>query len=417
MIEKLKLKLLATIMSFVTVIIALFVTAVCVIPGERSKNDARDFLKTVTENRMDLPPNSGMPPMMNNAPDDFSFFEENRSPEKEMDIFEFSNIITVIIDENNNVVSWVSEKDIGIDDEFITQLVTAALDKKEDFGKAQGHYFYKLEDENTLLFMDNNAAFANDNRTITVAVSVGVVAWLVFLALSVYLVEKMTKPINEAFAKQKQFLSDAGHELKTPVSVVLANADVLKQEIGENKWLNYISTEAKRMEGLVGDIMDLAKLEDGTSKALNKKEFDLSNAIMSASLPFESLSFEKGMTMEFDIEENIKFTGDEEKISELAVIFLSNAIKYGEEKGKIKVSLKKSHKKILLSFYNTGSGVEESEKEKIFDRFYRVDKARSRENGSYGLGLSIAKAIVEDHGGSISVESEFGKWVEFRVLF
>ena len=416
MIKKLKLKLLFTIMSFVTVIISLFVTAVCVIPVERSKNDAREFLKSVTENKIDLPPDSGMPPKVNEFPDNFNNSAFHNSHKKGNDVFGFSNIITVVLDDENNIVSWVSEKNIGINDEFIASLVSTALSKNSDFGKAQGHYFYKVENENRFLFMDNNAAFANDNRTVIVAVSVGFAAWLIFLILSVILTEKMTKPINEAFVKQRQFLSDAGHELKTPVSVVLANADVLKQEIGENKWLGYIATEARRMESLVGDIMDLAKLEDEETKELNKKEFDLSSAVTSAALPFESLSFEKGMTMEFDIQENIRFTGDEEKISELVVIFLSNAIKYGEEKGVIKVSLKKIHKKIHLSFYNTGVGVEEDEKEKIFDRFYRVDKARSRENGSYGLGLSIAKAIVEEHGGNISVESRFKEWIEFSVI-
>ena len=138
---------------------------------------------------------------------------------------------------------------------------------------------------------------------------------------------------------------------------------------------------------------------------------------MSIALPFESLAFKKGIIIDFAVENNLVFSGNEENIKQVVSILLNNAVKYGEENGKIKVALQRERKKIILSGYNTGQGIKSDELALVFERFYRADKARTREGQSYGLGLAIAKSAVLKHGGSIYADSEFGKWVKFTAEF
>ncbi|MBQ9083512.1 MAG: hypothetical protein IJY28_08440, partial [Clostridia bacterium] len=216
--------------------------------------------------------------------------------------------------------------------------------------------------------------------------------------------------------QQRRFIADAGHELKTPIAVISANSNVLQSEIGENRWLTHIQNETGRMETLVRQLMTLAQI-DQVDRIIEHQPFNASQAVMRSALPFETLAFEKGIVLNTYIQPNITMTGREDQICQLVGIFVNNAIRYGAENGEIRVLLTRVRKKITLSVYNTGIGVAEEERTKIFDRFYRVDKARSRSGGNYGLGLAIAKAILEEHGAQIAVEGEYGKWVRFVMTF
>ena len=408
MIKKLKIKFLLTIMFFVTVIIASLVTVISVVPVQRGREEARAFLERIIEMPDDAPIRQGIQPRPMERPKlDFG---------KEKSMFSFSNLITAQLDKSGNIVSWFSDRQDLYDEEYITAAAEKILAENGNFGALDGQYYLISENSGGyyLALLDNAVAFKNLRNTLVIALVSGAAAWALLLVLAVFLVNKMTKPVAEAFEKQKRFVADAGHELKTPLAVISANANVLENEIGENKWISYIQTETGRMDGLVKNLMELAALDD-SPKASNYTDFDLSKADLSASLPFESLAFENGKVIQLEIQPNITYMGSEEQIKQLSTILLSNAVKYGGERGIIKVSLSAERKKISLSVYNTGQGIENEEKSKIFDRFYRVDKARSRQNGSYGLGLAIAKAIVDEHGGKISVDSEYGKWICFNV--
>jgi len=165
---------------------------------------------------------------------------------------------------------------------------------------------------------------------------------------------------------------------------------------------------------LVNDLLYLAKA-DSTENVYHMSDFDLSNIVMSASLPFESVAFESSKTLTFEIQEGIYYKGDESRIKQVIVILLDNAIKNANENGDVKVSLSVQNGKKVITVYNTGEGVDEEEAKKLFKRFYRGDSSRARETGGYGLGLSIAKTIVDAHKGKITIEGEKGKWVSFIV--
>ena len=169
------------------------------------------------------------------------------------------------------------------------------------------------------------------------------------------------------------------------------------------------------MSSLVYDLLDLAKMDE-TKEQLVFSEFDLSNVVLSKSLEFECTAFESGKTFEQNITENIRYKGNEDSIRHLVSILIDNAIKHSDENGIVRVALTKSGNKNIFQVYNTGNGIKNSEKDKIFNRFYRSDESRSKVTGGYGLGLSIAKSIVDAHKGTISVDGEENKWISFTVV-
>ena len=243
-----------------------------------------------------------------------------------------------------------------------------------------------------------------------------IVGSLIFVFIfSYYLSRWAIKPVKTALENQRRFISDASHELKTPLAVISANADVLESEIGSNKWLSNIKNQAEDMSSLVFDLLDLAKIDEKTDE-LVFSEFDLSNVVLSKALEFECTAFESGKTFEQNITDGLKYKGNEESIKHLVTILIDNAIKHSDEKGIIRVTLTSSGNKKILQVYNTGNGIRNSEKDRIFDRFYRSDESRSKSTGGYGLGLSIAKAITDAHGGTISVDGEEGSWIDFTVV-
>lgn len=219
---------------------------------------------------------------------------------------------------------------------------------------------------------------------------------------------------EKAFERQKRFVADAGHELKTPIAVIGANIDVLSsdEKLNSNKFFQYIKHENERMGDLVRDLLYLAR-NDADRLEMMKTEFDFSNAVENAVLPFEVVAFENGITLEMEIQKGITCIGDEKSLKQLFVILVDNAIKNSDKDAKITVKAYTERQNIIYKVRNTGIGIKKEDLQKIFQRFYRVDSSRARKTGGYGLGLSIAQTIAQKHGGTIKAESEYGKYAEF----
>lgn len=200
------------------------------------------------------------------------------------------------------------------------------------------------------------------------------------------------------------------------MAVICANADTLEGEIGSNKWLSYIQNEVSSMNKLVNSLLSLARVENKNSRKDNFVYFDLSKTILGSSMVFESLAFENDIELINDIQENLKLKGISDEIKQVVSILLDNAISHTEKGGKIIVQLKKYKNNIFINVKNTGEPISKEEEEKIFERFYRSDESRNRDSKRYGLGLSIAKSIVEKHHGKIKVSWERGFTI-FTVIF
>lgn len=253
------------------------------------------------------------------------------------------------------------------------------------------------------------------NNLFRTTVILGILMLLVLLGILIVLSRWITQPVQQAFKRQKQFVSDAGHELKTPVAVLTTNADILQDEIGENKWLIYMQEQIGRMNQLIGDLLRLARMDNATQE-YTFADFDLSLAVAATTLPFESSAFEQHKTLEMDVQPGVHYNGSEQHIRQLCAIFIDNALKYSNDNGIIKVTLLQRGDHQVLEFYNTGCEISQSETEKIFERFYRGDKARNSTGKSgYGLGLAIAKSIMEIHKIKFQVTCEQGKWIRFLL--
>lgn len=246
-------------------------------------------------------------------------------------------------------------------------------------------------------------------------VSIGL---FLFMELAVFFITKVLtrramRPMQISYEKQQQFISDAGHELKTPLTVISANADILADEIGDNKWLTYIKGQAERMRILVQEMLDLTKITN-SDQHVAQSRFNISSLVENVALPFECQAFEQKKTFHIELEPEVEFFGNTERIRRMVGIFVDNAFKYSNENGTIKVQLKTENGKKVLRIYNTGIGIAKGEEEKIFERFYRSDSSRSKQGG-YGLGLAIAKSIADQHGIKIQVQTEPGQWISFNL--
>lgn len=296
------------------------------------------------------------------------------------------------------------------------------LDYVLEKGKTDGwygslQYFRKDYDRGTLVvFSDRSAEQLLLHKVLLVSILVFLLMEGVVFLLTMILTKRAMRPMQETFERQRQFISDAGHELKTPLTIISANVDILHDEIGENKWLSYVQSQAERMRVLVGEMMNLTKLEMG-DKEKDFVDFSLSEAVSGVALPFEGQAFEQEKQLELEIQEDISYHGNPDQIKQLVGIFMDNALKYSKEHGEIRVTLQQVQNKKTLKVYNTGKGIPESEKEKIFQRFYRSDASRARATGGYGLGLSIAQSIANAHKIRIQVESEYEHWICFILTF
>lgn len=215
------------------------------------------------------------------------------------------------------------------------------------------------------------------------------------------------KPLENFFEKQKQFVSDVSHELKTPISIIKINAQMEEKKLGENKWNKYIQDELENMDKLVNDLLLLSKVENYENIETYKK-FNLSKEIEIVLSSFETVAYEKEVNLKTEIDENINMNGSKEDIKHILSTLVDNAIKHTKKDNDVTVSLSKEKNEIILQVKNMGEPIPEEERERIFERFYRVDKARNRSEKRYGLGLAIAKSTVEKYKGTIEVKCENG---------
>ncbi|MDN5352284.1 MAG: hypothetical protein PWQ12_1204 [Clostridiales bacterium] len=328
-------------------------------------------------------------------------------------IFGLTRFYSVDFGKDGTVIKIENENSSGLSDEELTALASD-VSGNGDLSGSVNHMLYLISDTNRgqlIVFMNNTIADDSFTTLFRYTLLFGGGTMILLFFFSYFLAGRIVHPIKVAFEKQKQFVSDASHELKTPLSVINANAEMLTRDIGENKWLSNIQSENGRMAGLVNQLLQLAKSENGNVPFI---VFDLSRAVTGDTLPFESLAFEQSVELKMAISEGIKIWGNEEQIGQVLSILIDNALNHTTEKGTVQVMLKRSRNNAVLQISNTGEPIPPEKREVIFERFYRLDEARSRTYNRYGLGLSIAKAIVTEHRGKISVDCANG-WTTFSV--
>ena len=280
-----------------------------------------------------------------------------------------------------------------------------------------GNYRYRVsgsEDYLLLIFVDATRELAAFRSQLETSLLVSAAGLLAVFILVVLFSKKVFKPVAESYEKQKRFITDASHELKTPLTIISANMEVLDMEQGENEWSESVKKQVQRMSGLVNQMVTLSRMDE-TAK-MEKKEFSLSNAVREIADSYYPVAGQKSKKFQTDIAENISYVGDEKLIRQMLGLLLDNAMEYSIEEGEIRLSLKTKGRHAELLLWNQADNLDKGNQDILFERFYRPDKSRSTKTGGSGIGLSIVKSIVELHKGSVSAVSEDGKSITFRIL-
>lgn len=287
-------------------------------------------------------------------------------------------------------------------------------------GRAMGYlgtYKYKQVEKpygTLIVFVDCSSQLSTGFSFLLISLGIACASFLLVLILVGAFSKKAIQPVIASMEKQKQFITDASHEIKTPLAIISANAEVLEMTSGQNEWIDSIRNQIGRLDQLVKDLLTLSKMDEGGMK-LVFTDFSLSDAVEETVKPFESVAEAQGKKLEMKIQQQVSYKGAESALRQLVSILTDNAFKYSDEHGTIRVSLSQSGKSTKLEVFNTVEAVTEEHPERWFDRFYRSDASRSRQTGGYGIGLSIARTIVEAHKGRILVKNVDGKAVAFTV--
>lgn len=315
---------------------------------------------------------------------------------------------------NNNSYTYYRNNMFPLNQNELTTLSNNIFKGNKNDGFYNYFYFYKSN--NTAVVLDARSEKEALNSTYIVSTSICLSAFVLITTFSFLFSKKVIRPYEKNYESQRRFLTDASHELKTPLAIISANLDVLESENENNKWVNSSQEQISRMRNLINEMVSLNKIEElnGNTK---KEKFNMSDSLLEAIESYESLSIDNNIKFTYNVPENIIYDGDESLILKLYGIFLDNAFKYVSKDGWIDISLKDNKKKVVLIFSNSVEDVDEEKLKYCFDRFYTLDESRSKSRSGFGIGLSIAQAIVKEHNGEIKTYlKDNNKSIYFEII-
>lgn len=328
-----------------------------------------------------------------------------------------SRFFSVLLGEDGQAVETDTGQIAAVDAEQATDYAQKAATS----GKTSGFlddYRFLVQNESggiRVIFLDCGRSLSSFRTTLLASVSLAVLGLAAVLFLLLILSRRIVRPMAESYEKQRQFITDAGHELKTPMTIISADADLAEMECGENQWLTDIRRQAQRLTALTNDLIYLSRMEEEQPK-LQYIDFPISDVVEEMAQSFAAPARSQDKDFQVQVQPMLSFKGDEKGIRQLVSILLDNALKYSPPGGQLALRLEKQGRNLLLTVSNTCAQLMEQDKlPHLFDRFYRTDQSRNSQSGGYGLGLSIAKSIVSAHKGKIRAESHDGTQLSIQV--
>ena len=415
MIRKLRHKFIAISVLSVFLVLVVIMSAINILNYSRVVRDSNAVLAVLAENGGQFPKREGS---MKHKERNRDWFFEELSPELSPELAYESRYFTVRLSSEGNVTSVDTGRITAVDTDTAKEYAVKLWKSGRKSGFVSSYRYLRSDEEcdTVIIFLDCRSRVSSFRSFLIYSVVVSL-AGMVAVAVLVLLLSKMVmKPVQESYEKQKSFITDAGHEIKTPLTIIDADATILEMECGDdNEWIQDIRAQTKRLTALTKDLIYLSRMEEEKPQVQNI-DFPLSDVITEAAQPFRSLAKVQEKTFTVDVEPMLNLCGDEKAITQLVSILLDNALKYSDEHGTISLKAHARGKNICIEVFNTAESVDTSELGRLFDRFYRADKSRNSETGGYGIGLSIAKAVVEAHKGRISASSADGKSLLITVI-
>ena len=424
MVKKLRKKFVLTSMLSLLVIIVIMIGVINIVNVNRLIFDADNLLNMLTLNDGEFPmpfwPESAgrgrgpRGPIENDSSAFFALDKLNDNRSREMPYQ--SRYFYVKFNADGEVYMADTSHVASVDDDTAISYGNAVYSDKNHKGFHHSYRYQQLMDSegnSIIVFTDLSTSILSAYTLLYQSLLIGLFA-LVAMFILVYLFSgKAVAPVVESLEKQKRFITDAGHELKTPLAVISANIDVLELESGKSEWTGSIRNQIKRMNSLVKNMLTLSRMDEEVMHVVYS-DFDMSSAVNETARSFEPIAEFAGKDYRISIEDGIHITGDKNAITQLTSLLLDNAMKYSSEKGSINLRLTRD-KHVVLEVSNTCSNIPSGNLDKLFDRFYRADSSRSRESGGFGIGLSVARAIAMSHGGNIEALRDGDELIRFVV--
>ena len=399
-ISRLRFKLIAVSMAVTLLILGLIVGGINFINFKKVIDNADttiDYLANNynTEETRPEPPDEG------GDWGGFRHFDDGISPEVKFE----SRYFVVSFDSDGNVASSDTKHIFAISEEDSIKIAKQIYEGSSDRGFYRNYRYAKisLNGYNAVMCLDVYNGLSSANYFLLVSLSASFIGWITVIIIVLAFSKRIIAPVSKSYEKQKRFISDAGHEIKTPLAIIEADIGVMEINEGENEWLDDIKTQVRRLARLTNDLIHLSKLDEGKD-SLKFIDFSVSDLAKETVTSFTGLATVNNKKLEANIQPNLTLNGDTESIRELLTILLDNAIKYSTGDGNISIEVKKKNGHIVIEASNSAKNLTKENAEHLFDRFYRADESRNSETGGHGIGLSMAKAIVEAHKGKISAE-------------
>lgn len=413
MLKKLQRRFVLIAMTALSFLLIVQLCAVNVVNIYQRDSELCETLKIIADNNGSLPDSLG-----GKLPGEFGGLLKPFSP-IEFNIETPYSTRYFVVEMQGNVVTDISTEHIAaVTDKMAYDYANHVYTTSEPgYGLLGVYRYYYTHNgiDGLIVFIDAQREFASAASLVTTSIIVGLIT-LIAILLPVTLFCKMAvRPVAQAIEKQKQFITDASHELKTPLAVISADAEVIELTGGESEWLSSIKNQTQRMSVLIKNLVNLSKIDE-LQEGSKKELFNISQTVEEMVSSFETKAKHDGKNLDVTTAPGLKFYGSQEEIIQLVSILCDNALKYSEPGGTIRVSLYKSGKNICIDCFNTCENLDPASVSRLFDRFYRADASRSRETGGYGIGLSVAKAITERHRGKIRAVSFGTTGITFKVM-
>ncbi len=397
--KKLSRKVNLTIFSIISLFLLIIIIVYNVQSYQREYNNIHRNLSFIEDN-------GHFPKEMN---------EDIVRPERDLNNMMIMDYEVYTVKINNNKVEQIIGHSNNTSNFDVENIAESLINKEHNLvigNLYTSKYAYNYTLGNTIVIMNTESISDKLKINLCVSLLLFMISEIIIYFITKLITKWITKPALESFNKQKEFIADASHELKTPLAIIIASSDELKSDKKNEKYIDNIKYESERMNKLITNLLDLSKLESDIKT--NYKEENISKIINKIVLTFDAVAFENNLSLELNIEENIMYKCNKDDIEKLISIILDNAIKHSYKNTSILINVKKD-KNIIIEITNSGDPIKPGDEEKIFERFYRVDKSRNRDANRYGLGLAIAKTIVTNHNGVIKASSKNNK-TTFKII-
>lgn len=404
MIKRLKIRFILLTMVTLFLLLAFIVSGMNIINYNSITRDADALLVILSENQGAFPEFKFLPP--GNLP-------ERMTPETPYE----SRYFSILLNTSNNVIQINTTMIASVDKETALSYAQEALNARSDKGFLDQYRYHISADPSTIriTFLDCTRTLTAFRHFLISSIAMACFGYAcVFLAIF-FFSGRIIRPISESYEKQKRFITDAGHEIKTPLTIINADADVLEMDLGESEWLSDIRLQTRRLTALTNELVYLSRMEESDA-SLPLAPIPFSEIVSETAHSFQSLAQTQDKDFRCNIQPGLTIMGEEKSMGQLVSILLDNALKYSPTGGIVTLDVCQRGKTVQMEVFNTTAAPVEKEKlNLIFDRFYRMDSSRSTQTGGYGIGLSLAKAIVTAHGGRISAASMDGYSLQILV--